>query len=141
MVTEVFAFTAGRRTDGHQALRRRSVHRSSTVCVHGDPETGLQGGPAPPNLVWREAARHRTDSLSVCVCVVLQMYEKDDSGGVQDDDLASILEVMLGVENVEVALLFLSLDNPDAETITYGKNPTSSMFATLIYSQYISGLS
>lgn len=62
------------------------------------------------------------------MCVVLQMYEKEDSGAVKDDDLASILEIMLGVENLEVALLFLSLDNPDAETITYGKVRTGLCF-------------
>lgn len=70
-------------------------------------------------------------SLTVCACVVLQMYEKDDSGEVTDDDLASILEIMLGVENLEVALLFLSLDEPDAETITYGKTQPASRLCVL----------
>lgn len=49
------------------------------------------------------------------------MYEKDDTSEVKDGDLASILAIMLGVENVEVAPLFLCLDNPEAESITYGK--------------------
>lgn len=62
------------------------------------------------------------------MCVVLQMYEKEDSGEVKDDDLASILEIMLGVKNLEVDLLFLSLDNPDAEAITYGKIQPSLCF-------------
>lgn len=49
------------------------------------------------------------------------MYEQDDGGEVRDDDLASILEIMLGVENVEVAPLFLCLDKAAAESVTYGK--------------------
>lgn len=53
--------------------------------------------------------------------VVLQMYENEENGEVKEEDVGSILEIMLGVENIELACVFLCLDNPDAEHMTYGK--------------------
>lgn len=50
-----------------------------------------------------------------------QIYGSEESGEVQEEDLAAILEIMLGVKEVELSGLFLSLDNPDTEKITYGK--------------------
>ncbi len=49
------------------------------------------------------------------------MYESEKSGEVEEDDLAAILEIMLGLKEVELSGLFLSLDRPDTGTITYGK--------------------
>lgn len=49
------------------------------------------------------------------------MYENEENGEVKEEDVRSILEIMLGVENIELALVFLCLDNPDAEHMTYGK--------------------
>lgn len=49
------------------------------------------------------------------------MYENEENGGVKEEDVGSILEIMLGVENIELACMFLCLDNPDAEHLTYGK--------------------
>lgn len=54
------------------------------------------------------------------------MYESTEDGQVQENDLAAILEIMLGVKEVELSCLFLSLDNPDVETITYGEMPSDS---------------
>lgn len=51
----------------------------------------------------------------------LQIYESEEGGEVQDDDLAAILEIMLGVKDVELSGLFLSLDNPNTEMIAYGE--------------------
>ena len=49
------------------------------------------------------------------------MYESEESGEVLEEELASIFEIMLGVEEVELSVLFLSLEDPDKEKITYGK--------------------
>ena len=49
------------------------------------------------------------------------MYESEESGDVLEEDLATILEIMLGVDEVELSGLFLELDRPDTEKITYGK--------------------
>ena len=51
----------------------------------------------------------------------MQMYESEESGEVLEEELASIFEIMLGVEEVELSVLFLSLEDPDKEKITYGK--------------------
>lgn len=58
---------------------------------------------------------------ALSVCLFVQMYEKEESGEVQEDDLAAILEIMLGVQDVELSCYFLALDNPDKESTTYGK--------------------
>lgn len=49
------------------------------------------------------------------------MYESEENGDILEEDLATILEIMLGVRDVELSGLFLSLDRPDTEKITYGK--------------------
>lgn len=56
----------------------------------------------------------------------LQIYESEE-GEVQENDLAAILEIMLGVKEVELSGLFLSLDNADAETIAYGEIQPDSL--------------
>ncbi|XP_076006094.1 lysophosphatidylcholine acyltransferase 1-like isoform X2 [Genypterus blacodes] len=50
--------------------------------------------------------------------LAFKMYE-DKSADVQEEDLATILEIMLGVKEVELSGLFLCLDGPDREKITY----------------------
>lgn len=62
------------------------------------------------------------------------MYESEENEEVQEEDLAAILEIMLGVKEVELSGLFLSLDNPDTEKITYGK--TQSLFLIRHFSTY-----
>lgn len=47
-----------------------------------------------------------------------KMYESDEDGNVAEEDLAAILEIMLGVENMALDGLFLSLDK-DTGKITY----------------------
>ncbi|XP_060915562.1 lysophosphatidylcholine acyltransferase 1 [Labrus mixtus] len=51
--------------------------------------------------------------------LAFKMYESEDNGKVLEDDLASILEMMLGVEEVELSGVFLSLDGSDEGKITY----------------------
>lgn len=53
-----------------------------------------------------------------------QIYESEE-GEVQEKDLAAILEIMLGVKEVALAALFLSLD---AEAIAYGEIQPGSLF-------------
>lgn len=55
------------------------------------------------------------------------MYESEEGGEVLEEELAAILEIMLGVEEVELSGLFLSLDRPDTEKITYGKTQCLSL--------------
>ncbi|XP_074542971.1 lysophosphatidylcholine acyltransferase 1 [Halichoeres trimaculatus] len=51
--------------------------------------------------------------------LAFMMYESEESGEVQEEDLATILEIMLGVEEVELSGFFLSLDGGDKGKITY----------------------
>ncbi|CAF89448.1 unnamed protein product, partial [Tetraodon nigroviridis] len=53
--------------------------------------------------------------------LAFSIYEGEEGGEVQENDLDAILEIMLGVKQVELSALFLSLDSTDAETITYGE--------------------
>lgn len=49
------------------------------------------------------------------------MYENEEDGEILEEELAAILEIMLGVKEVELSGLFLSLEGQDTERITYGK--------------------
>ncbi|KAM9838365.1 lysophosphatidylcholine acyltransferase 1 isoform 2-T2 [Aulostomus maculatus] len=51
--------------------------------------------------------------------LAFRMYESNDHGEVQEQELAAILEIMLGVKEVELSMLFLQLDRTDTEKITY----------------------
>ncbi|XP_036000726.1 lysophosphatidylcholine acyltransferase 1 isoform X2 [Fundulus heteroclitus] len=51
--------------------------------------------------------------------LAFKMYEEEDSGEVAEDDLASILEIMLGVKEVELSPLLLELQAPGSGKITY----------------------
>ncbi|XP_034561476.1 lysophosphatidylcholine acyltransferase 1 [Notolabrus celidotus] len=53
--------------------------------------------------------------------LAFRMYESEENGEVLEEDLASILEIMLGVEDVELSGFFLSLDGTDTGKITYGE--------------------
>lgn len=50
--------------------------------------------------------------------LAFKMYETEEDGHVKEDDLAAILEIMLGVENLDLGGLFLSL-REDTGKITY----------------------
>lgn len=49
------------------------------------------------------------------------MYESEENGEVPEEELATILEVILGIKEVELSGLFLALGRPDTAKITYGK--------------------
>ncbi|KAM8883570.1 lysophosphatidylcholine acyltransferase 1 [Synchiropus picturatus] len=51
--------------------------------------------------------------------LAFKMYESESSGEVEERDLASILEVMLGVREVSLDAMFLELHRPLSPKITY----------------------
>lgn len=53
--------------------------------------------------------------------VVVQMYESEENGQVLEEELATILGIMLGVKEVDLSRLFLALGKPDSGKIVYGK--------------------
>ncbi|XP_051928636.1 lysophosphatidylcholine acyltransferase 1-like [Hippocampus zosterae] len=53
--------------------------------------------------------------------LAFEMYENEDSGEVHEDELASTLEIMLGVKEVELSVFFMELDGADSGKITYDK--------------------
>ncbi|XP_036949563.1 lysophosphatidylcholine acyltransferase 1 [Acanthopagrus latus] len=62
---------------------------------------------------------HRPSESMKTLKLAFKMYENEDNGEAREEDLATILEIMLGVKEVELSGLFLSLDNDDQETMTY----------------------
>uniref|UniRef100_A0A3P9PUX1 Lysophosphatidylcholine acyltransferase 1 n=1 Tax=Poecilia reticulata TaxID=8081 RepID=A0A3P9PUX1_POERE len=64
--------------------------------------------------------------------LAFQLYE-EDSGGVTGDDLAVILEIMLGVKEVELAPLFLELEAQHTAKITYGKTLSFSALQMIYF--------
>ncbi|XP_053303204.1 lysophosphatidylcholine acyltransferase 1 [Pleuronectes platessa] len=62
---------------------------------------------------------HQPSKSMETLKLAFKMYESEEDGDVQEEDLATILEIMLGVKEVELSGLFLSLDRPDTERITY----------------------
>ncbi|CAL1584410.1 unnamed protein product [Knipowitschia caucasica] len=52
--------------------------------------------------------------------LAFKMYQNDEDGSVTKEHLATILEIMMGVENIELSGLFLSLEE-DSGKITYDR--------------------
>ncbi|XP_030003303.1 lysophosphatidylcholine acyltransferase 1 [Sphaeramia orbicularis] len=51
--------------------------------------------------------------------LAFKMYENEENGEVLGEDLATIFEVMLGVEEIELSAFFLSFEDSSKEKITY----------------------
>ncbi|XP_074469723.1 lysophosphatidylcholine acyltransferase 1 isoform X1 [Sebastes fasciatus] len=62
---------------------------------------------------------HRPSKSMETLKLAFKMYESEEDGDVLEDDIAAILEIMLGVKKVELQGLFLSLDRPDTGKMTY----------------------
>ncbi|XP_035491356.2 lysophosphatidylcholine acyltransferase 1 isoform X1 [Scophthalmus maximus] len=62
---------------------------------------------------------HRPSRSMETLKLAFKMYEAEEDGDVREDDLAAILETMLGLKEVELSGVFLSLDRPDTGTIAY----------------------
>uniref|UniRef100_A0A8C6NTK4 Lysophosphatidylcholine acyltransferase 1-like n=1 Tax=Nothobranchius furzeri TaxID=105023 RepID=A0A8C6NTK4_NOTFU len=52
--------------------------------------------------------------------LAFEMYE-NERGEIREEDLAVVMEIMLGVKNVDLSGLFLALGKLDERKITYGK--------------------
>lgn len=72
--------------------------------------------------------RHYVTALSVIhrplqpmdtLKLAFKMYESEDTGEILEEDLAVIFEIMLGVKEVDLTMMFLALGGPDTGRITY----------------------
>ncbi|KAG8005061.1 Lysophosphatidylcholine acyltransferase 1, partial [Nibea albiflora] len=88
---------------------------------HGDGLIDIRHYVIALSTIHRPSKSMKTLKLASRTCVVVQMYEDEEKGEVAEEDLAAILEIMLGVQEVELTCVFLSLDDPDTNKITYGK--------------------
>ncbi|XP_008329467.1 lysophosphatidylcholine acyltransferase 1 [Cynoglossus semilaevis] len=62
---------------------------------------------------------HRPNSMET-IEMAFKMYESEETAEVQEQDLATILEIMLGVEEVELSVMFLTMDRgTDTGRLTY----------------------
>ncbi|KAE8282227.1 Lysophosphatidylcholine acyltransferase 1 [Larimichthys crocea] len=80
---------------------------------HGDGQIDIRHYVIALSTVRRPSESMKTLKLA------FKMYENKEKGEVIEEDLAAILEIMLGVQEVELSGLFLSLDGPDTNKITY----------------------
>ncbi|XP_057683979.1 lysophosphatidylcholine acyltransferase 1 isoform X2 [Corythoichthys intestinalis] len=62
---------------------------------------------------------HRPSRSMETLKLAFGLYENEDSGEVHEDELASTLEIMLGVKEMELSVLLMELDRIDTEKITY----------------------
>ncbi|XP_023128009.2 lysophosphatidylcholine acyltransferase 1 [Amphiprion ocellaris] len=72
--------------------------------------------------------RHYVTALSVIhrplkpmdtLKLAFKMYESEETGEILKEDLAVIFEIMLGVKEVDLTVMFLALGGPDTGRITY----------------------
>uniref|UniRef100_A0A4W6FJU0 Lysophosphatidylcholine acyltransferase 1 n=1 Tax=Lates calcarifer TaxID=8187 RepID=A0A4W6FJU0_LATCA len=80
---------------------------------HGDGRIDIR------HFVIALSTVHRPSKSMETLKLAFKMYESAENGDILEEDLATILEIMLGVRDVELSGLFLSLDRPDTEKITY----------------------
>ncbi|KAG7245196.1 hypothetical protein INR49_023762, partial [Caranx melampygus] len=62
---------------------------------------------------------HRPSKSLETLRLAFKIYENEKTGEVHEEDLATVLEIMLGVEEVNLSCLFLVIDKADKDTITY----------------------
>ncbi|XP_034748474.1 lysophosphatidylcholine acyltransferase 1 [Etheostoma cragini] len=62
---------------------------------------------------------HRPSKSMETLRLAFKMYESEENGYILVEELATILEIMLGVKEVELSGLFGALDRPDSAKITY----------------------
>ncbi|GAA6231815.1 lysophosphatidylcholine acyltransferase 1-like [Lates japonicus] len=80
---------------------------------HGDGQIDIR------HFVIALSTVHRPSKSMETLKLAFKMYESEENGDILEEDLTTILEIMLGVRDVELSGLFLSLDRPDKEKITY----------------------
>ncbi|XP_070777716.1 lysophosphatidylcholine acyltransferase 1 [Enoplosus armatus] len=82
---------------------------------HGDGQIDVRHYVIALSTVLRPSKSMETLKLA------FKMYESEENGGVLEEELATILEIMLGVKEVELSGLILALGDPDAAKITYNE--------------------
>uniref|UniRef100_A0A3Q3XAD3 Lysophosphatidylcholine acyltransferase 1 n=1 Tax=Mola mola TaxID=94237 RepID=A0A3Q3XAD3_MOLML len=80
---------------------------------HGDGQIDIR------HYIIALSTVHRPSDSMETLKLAFKMYESKESGEVEEVNLAAILEIMLGVKEIELSGLFLSLDGPDTGKITY----------------------
>ncbi|KAK5855389.1 hypothetical protein PBY51_005491 [Eleginops maclovinus] len=64
---------------------------------------------------------HRPSQSMETLKLAFKMFESEENGYVLEEDLAAMLEIMLGVREVELSGLFSALGGPDTAKITYAE--------------------
>ncbi|KAM3858631.1 lysophosphatidylcholine acyltransferase 1 [Diretmus argenteus] len=80
---------------------------------HGDGQIDVRQYVIALSVVCRPSQSMETLKLA------FKMYEGEENGPVVEEELAAILETMLGVDEVELSKLFSALDVPDTGKLTY----------------------
>ncbi|XP_033493298.1 lysophosphatidylcholine acyltransferase 1 [Epinephelus lanceolatus] len=80
---------------------------------HGDGQIDIR------HYVIALSTVHRPSKSMETLKLAFKMYENEENGQVLEEDLTAILEIMLGVKELDLSVLFLSLDGPDTGKITY----------------------
>ncbi|XP_010784625.1 lysophosphatidylcholine acyltransferase 1-like, partial [Notothenia coriiceps] len=64
---------------------------------------------------------HRPSQAMETLKLAFKMFESEVNGYVLEEDLAAILEIMLGVRELDLSSLFSALNGPETAKITYGE--------------------
>ncbi|XP_033987065.1 lysophosphatidylcholine acyltransferase 1-like [Trematomus bernacchii] len=64
---------------------------------------------------------HRPSQAMETLKLAFKMFESEDNGYVLEEDLAAILEIMLGVRELDLSGLFSALSGPETAKITYAE--------------------
>ncbi|CAG5892186.1 unnamed protein product [Menidia menidia] len=91
----------------------RQVH--NTFDQHGDGRVDIR------HFVVALSTTHRPSGSEETLKLAFQMYESEDGSGILEEELAVILGIMLGVEEVEFSAVFGALRRPNTGKITYGE--------------------
>lgn len=89
----------------------KQVH--SIFDQHGDGQIDIR------NYLTALSTIHRPSKSMETVKMAFKMYENEDNGEILEEELCVILEIMLGVKEVGLHGLFLSLEEPDTGRIAY----------------------
>uniref|UniRef100_A0A672IF60 Lysophosphatidylcholine acyltransferase 1 n=1 Tax=Salarias fasciatus TaxID=181472 RepID=A0A672IF60_SALFA len=85
----------------------RQIHRSE------DGQIDVRHYVTALSTVYRPSKSMETVKLA------FKMYENEDGGEILEEDLAVTLEIMLGVMEVDLSAMFLTLGKPDTGRITF----------------------
>ncbi|XP_061597042.1 lysophosphatidylcholine acyltransferase 1 [Cololabis saira] len=89
----------------------RQVH--SLFDQHGDGHIDIR------LYVTALSTVHRPSRSLETLKLAFKMYESEENGPIPEEELSAILEVMLGVKELDLSHLFLAIERPDSGKITY----------------------